>query len=108
MSSLSSQNWSAYRNSVPETITTVPTGATDLTTTDSRLYQISIANTTAGALTITIKDRQSTPRNICTAASIAANTTYILVWPEGLFCSSGINWIASGSGLEASVVCWYK
>ena len=108
MASLSSQNWAPYKNSVSEAIQAVPTGATDLTTTDTRLYQLSIANTTAGALTITIKDLQASAKNLCTAVSIAANTTYILSWPEGVFLDDGMNWIASGSGLEASVTAWYK
>lgn len=108
MASLSSQNWSPYKNSISEAIQVVPTDATDLTTTDTRIYQLSVCNTTAGALTITIKDKQATPRNVLTAVSIAANTAYILAWPEGLFCDDGVNWIASGSGLEASVTAWYK
>jgi hypothetical protein len=108
MASLSSQNWSAYRNSVSEAIGAVPTGATDLTTTDTRVYQIHFVNTTAGALTVTLKDKQSTPRNLLTAYSIPANSYAKLDWPEGLFFSGGLNWIASGSGVEASVTAWYK
>ena len=108
MASLNSANWMAFRNMLSETIQAVPTGATDLTTTDTRIYQISVANTTAGALTITIKDRQSSAKNVCTAVSIAANTTYILAWQEGLFLDDGLNWIASGAGLEASVTAWYR
>ena len=81
MASLSSQNWSPYKNSVSELITAVPAVAADLTTTDTRLYQISICNTTAGALTFTLKDKQSSAKNILTAVSIAANTAYICAWP---------------------------
>jgi hypothetical protein len=108
MASLNSQNWSPYRNSVSEVIVAVPSVAADLAASDTRLYQISVCNTTGGALTLTLKDKQITPRNILTAVSIAANTSYIVVWPEGLFCSGGLNWVASGAGLEASVTAWYK
>jgi len=108
MASLSSQNWSPYKNSVSEAIQAVPTGATDLTATDTRLYQLHLCNTTAGALTVTIKDKQSTPRNLLTAYSVAANSYVTLVWPEGVFLSGGLNWIASGSGIEASIAAWYK
>lgn len=108
MASLSSDRYQPFPHQISETITTVPAVAADLTTTDSRLWQISIANTTAGALTFTLKDKQATPRYALAAVSIAANTTYVVAWPEGQFFSGGVNWVASGAGLEASVIGCYK
>ena len=108
MASLSSDRYQPFPHQITETLAAVPAVATDLTTTDTRIWQITVANTTAGALTFTLKDRQATPRYICAAVSIAANTTYILAWPEGQFGSSGLNWSGSGAGLEASVVGCYK
>lgn len=108
MASRSSERSVTYNQTVPETITTVPAVATDLTTADTRLWQISVANTTSGAITFTVKDRQTTPRNILAAVSIAGNTSYVMSWPEGIFCSSGINWSASGAGLESSIIASYK
>ena len=108
MASLSSDRYQPFTHQISETLAQVPAVATDLTTTDTRIWQITVANTTAGALTFTLKDKQATPRYICAAVSIAANTTYILAWPEGQFGSSGLNWSGSGAGLEASVVGCYK
>lgn len=108
MASLSSERQITYSHTVSETIAAVPSSATDLTTTDTRLWQISVANTTAGALTFVVLDKQTTPRTVIPTVSIAANTAYIISWPEGVFCSSGINWAASATGLEASVIASYK
>ena len=108
MASLSSERQVVYSHTVSETITTVPAVAADLTTTDSRIWQISVANTTAAAITFLLKDKQATPRTVIPTISIAANTAYIISWPEGVFCSSGINWVASGVGLEVSVIASYK
>lgn len=108
MSSLSSDRYQPFPHQISEIIAAVPTSGTDLTTTDSRVWQISVANTTAGALTFTMADKQATPRYAIKAASIAANTTYVVAWPEGIPFSGGINWSGSGSGLEASVIGCYK
>lgn len=108
MASLSSDRYQGFPHFITDTITAVPTSGTDLTTTDSRVWQISVCNTTAGALTFTMADKQGTPRYAIKAASIAANTTYVVAWPEGIPFSGGINWTSSGSGLEASVIGCYK
>lgn len=81
---------------------------TDLSTATLWVDQIIVANTTAGALTITIQDKQSTPRALFTTVSIAANSTYVvnLVTSDrdgGLKFTSGISWRASGAGLVGSV-----
>lgn len=104
MASLSSSRFVAFPVGISPLIVTVPAVAADLTATTSMMWQIVICNTTAGAVTFTLKDKQATPRNILTAVSIAANTTYIVSWPEGQYCEGGINWVASATGLEASVV----
>lgn len=82
----------------------VPAVATDLTTIDTWLFQITVANTTGGALTFTVIDKQTSPVTLLAAVSIAANTTYIIRWPEPVFMSGGVNWSASGAGLTADVV----
>ena len=108
MASLSSSNFKAFPLGFSEAIQTVPTNAADIATKDAMLWQIHVVNTTAGALTITMTDKQATARYILPAVSIAANTAYVVSWPEGLFCDDGINWVASGSGLQASIVGTYK
>lgn len=84
----------------------MPTVAADLSTKDTVIFQIVLCNTTAGAITTTIKDKQSTARFILNAASIAGNTTYVIAFPEGVRMKSGVNWVASGDGLDAEVVAW--
>lgn len=108
MASLSSSRYRAFPNGFSEAVQTVPAVAADLSTTDSLLWQIMVCNTTSGALTFTVTDKQATPRYILPAVSIAGNTTYVISWPEGQFCDSGINWVASGAGLQASIVGSYK
>lgn len=82
----------------------VPNSDTEVTTTDTEIYQISVANITGVACTFSILDRQATPRYLLADTSIAANTTYVIVWPEGAFMSSGFSWSSSTSEcLYASV-----
>jgi hypothetical protein len=89
-------------------IVAVPTVAADLTTTDSWLFQISITNSTALPINITILDKQGTPRGAMRASAIPANTTVAFNWEEGLFMSGGVNWVAAGAGLEAGLTLWFK
>lgn len=86
----------------------VPAVAADVTTTDTVIYQISITNTTAGALTLTIKDKAGTPSELFEAVSIAANTTYVAAFPFGEHMVGGVNWVASGVGLKARIFGYYR
>lgn len=70
----------------------VPDSATSLSTTDTELYQITLGNTTGSACTFTLADRATSAKTIMTAVSIAANTTYVIAWPEGMFMSNGVTW----------------
>lgn len=81
----------------------MPTVAADVTTVDTFLKQIRVSNTTAGALTITILDKQDTPRTHTPTVSIAANSVYLDVAPECILMKGGVNWVASGAGLEAEI-----
>lgn len=86
----------------------VPALAADVTTKDSIIYQIVIVNTTAGAITITVKDKDGTPSELLPTVNIAANTTYIAVFPYGEHMVGGINWVASGAGLKARIYGYYR
>ena len=109
MSTFSSKNFDAgLPNQVARAIVPVPTVAADVFTSTGQLFQLSVTNGTAGALTITILDRQGTPRGALRATTIPANSTSVFTWPEGLTLSDGMNWVASGVGLEASMVAYYK
>ena len=108
MASLSSARYQAFPNEFPEAISQVPDVAADLATKTAAIWQIFVCNTTSGALTFTVTDKQATPRYILPAVSIAGNTAYVCSWPEGQPCSGGVSWVASGVGLEASIVGRYK
>ena len=85
-------------------IQVVPNSDTDVSTTDTELYQISVTNVTGGACTFTVKDKQATARYLINAASIAAATTYVIVWPEGAWMEDGFSWSSDTSScLQANV-----
>lgn len=85
-------------------IQVVPDSDTDVSTTHTEIYQINVANVTASACTFTVKDKQSTARYLIDAASIAANTTYVIAWPEGAWMENGFSWSSgTASCLEASI-----
>ncbi len=88
---------------------TVPNVATDLTTTDSVIFQITLANITAGAVTFTVKDKAGSPKSLLEAVSIAANTSYVIAFPEGVWMTGGITWSASAANsLNAEIYGTYK
>lgn len=77
----------------------VPTSTTTITAFDAYLKTITVSNPTAGAITFTLSDKQASPIAILGAVSIAANTTYVIVWPELYWCPGGFTVTSSGSGL---------
>ena len=56
---------------------------------------ITLANKTAGAITVTAADVRGTPLDLMTAVSIAANTTYVIALPGGLRFEGGLTLAAS-------------
>lgn len=108
MASLSAERYAAMPNKFSESLAAVPAVSADLATKDAMIWQIHVSNPTAGAITFTVTDKQATPRNVLPVVSIAANTAYVISWPEGLFCDSGVAWVASGVGLEAAVIGGYR
>lgn len=82
----------------------VPTSTTIVTTFDAYLKVITINNPTSGAIAFSLCDKQSVPVCVPGAASIAANTTYILVWPDGrlYWCPGGFTILAGGAGLTVA------
>jgi hypothetical protein len=83
----------------------VPTGNTVLTATTSCVQAIIISNTNASAQTVTITDGQGTPVTIASAFSIPANSQ--VTFPlYGSQMTSGIKWLAGGTGLTGTVVAY--
>lgn len=82
----------------------VPDSTTSVSTTDTWIFQITVANTTGSAVTFTVQDRAGSPKSLISAVSIAANTTYVMAFPEGVLMDDGFTWSAStASALHASV-----
>lgn len=87
----------------------VPNTPTDVTTTDSVIFQITVANTTGGAVTFTVTDKATSPKTLLPTVSIAANTAYVAVFPSGVWMTGGISWSASAaSSLTAEIYGTYK
>lgn len=85
-------------------IQVVPNSDTDVSTTDTEIYQITVTNVTGGACTFTVQDNQATSRYLVYQASIAAATTYVLVWPEGAYMEDGFSWSSNTSScLQAGI-----
>jgi hypothetical protein len=78
----------------------VPTSAGTVTTYDAYIKSVVIVNTTAGALTFTLADRQSSAKDVLSAVSVAANTTYVVAFPVPYWAPSGFTVVASGAGLN--------
>lgn len=86
---------------------TVPSSAADLVTTDTTLFQLVLANKTAGAVTVTVLDRQTSAKTLLGAVSIAANTTMTINFQEGVLMKNGINWVASAaSSIDADILAF--
>lgn len=77
----------------------VPTSTAVVAATDAYLKTVTVANTTSGALTFSLCDRQASPVCVTSAVSIAANTSYILTWLNLYWCPNGFTVAASGTGL---------
>lgn len=108
MSSLSSKStFAGLPNQVPTVTVQVPTVATDLFARTGQLFQISITNGSGSDRTITLLDKQPTPRAIMRTTTIPNGTTVCFNWAEGIVCTGGLNWVASGTGLEAQLVAFF-
>jgi hypothetical protein len=82
----------------------VPTSTTVVAASDAYIKVITVSNSTSGALTFSICDRQASPVCVLAAVSIGANTTYIISWPDGrlYWAPGGFTALASSTGLTFS------
>lgn len=78
----------------------VPTSTTVVAASDAWIQGITIINTSAGALTVTVASRETSPVSLLEAVSIAANTTYVVSVPYGHWMPQGFTITSSGSGLN--------
>lgn len=83
---------------------TVPNSLTAVTSVDSWIFQITVANKTGTAATFLVQDISATPIVIIPTVSIGANTAYVVVFPHGYFADNGIKWQAgTASALDAQI-----
>ncbi len=109
MATLGSAYYVAFPNPLPRNLTPVPFSVlTDICTKDALVFQIHISNTTAGALTCLVQDKQTVPGELVPTATIAAKTAYVIAWPEGIPASGGLSVQGSATGLQISIVGSYK
>jgi hypothetical protein len=78
----------------------VPSSSTVVTKVDAYLKTITVTNTTSGAVTFTLQDGQGSPIAVLSAVSVAANTTYVIVFPALYWCPGGFTVQASSTGLN--------
>ena len=88
---------SIAQKEIPGALQVLPNTPTDVTTMDTWLFQVVLNNKTAGAVTVTITDNAGTPLDLLTAVSIAANTAYVIAFPEGQYMPGGFKWSASAA-----------
>lgn len=81
-----------------------PTSTTTVTAQDAYLEAVTITNTTAGAVTFTLADKQGSPVAFLSAVSIPANSTTVISIPLFYWCPGGFTVAAGGSGLTYSTV----
>jgi len=84
----------------------VPDSATDLSTTDTWIFQI-VLSTGGSGTTISIYDKATSAKYLLNGVSIAANTTYVITFPEGVKMKNGVTWSAgAASTITASIVAF--
>lgn len=87
----------------------VPNTATDVTSTDSTVFQITAVNKTGTTATLLVQDRQGTPRTLIPTVSIPGNTVFVAAFPEGVYMTSGVTWTAgTANAIEAEILVFYK
>ena len=95
------------RSQLASDLQVVPDSTTSLSTTDTWVFQLTITNVTGSAATFTMSNRATSALDLFKTVSIAANTTYIVSFPEGVKMKNGISWSAgTTSALNASVIAF--
>ena len=86
-----------------EDLQDIPNSSTDLATKDTWVFQLTIVNPTASGVTLAIADKATSPKTLM-SVTIAANTTYVIAFPEGQKMKGGLSWQAgSASALVGSI-----
>jgi len=109
MSQPSPAHRAAYPRTVSVGLQTVPNSATDVTVTDTLLFQLSVANKTAGPVTLLIQDKQSPAKTLIPTLSMSANSIFMCDWPHGVLLLGGMRWVANtANALDVEIVAFYR
>lgn len=84
-----------------EALQAMPTSSTAITTTTTCILQLTVSNTSGGALTVTVSDNQGTPVNFLNAVTLNSGETRN--YPAIGKFTSGIKVQASGTGITYSL-----
>ena len=95
------------QRTIPEGLQGVPTSPTDVVTTDAVIFQIAVGNPTAGDITFSVSDKQSSAKNLINE-TISANSVQLFNFNEGVKMLKGISWTSGGSGLVAEIFGFYN
>ena len=75
----------------------IPAVAEDIFSGSCHIREIHLVNETSGAVTVTINDKQTTPRaDIPTTVAVPANSDLVWVF-VGRYCPGGLTWVASAA-----------
>jgi len=104
MGASNSTKFSVGNINMSQALQVVPNSTTSVSTTDTWIFQITVTNTSGSDVTLTVQDRAGTPKSLLSTVNIAAHTTYVMAFPEGVFMDDGFTWSSSSStALHASV-----
>ena len=86
----------------------VPNAAADVTAKTAFVYQITVSNVTAGAVTFTVVDKATSAKTLIPTVSLPANSLTVIVFPKGVQMTGGINWVAGTiNALHAEIEGYY-
>jgi len=95
-------DWPA-RETVPSLI---PAVAEDLYVGDCWIEQVVLVNIGGASQTVTIKDKQATPREVLSAVIVNPGDPPLILGLAGRFMPGGINWVAGDGVSIVGYVRW--
>ena len=83
----------------------LPTTIATVETSNFRVVQLTVYNRSGATGTVSVCDRQAVPKCILSSVTNIANGEHVVVsFPAGWLMKSGMTWLASADGFEASLV----
>lgn len=76
---------------------------TAVTTVDTEVAEITVANTTSGTITITVQDTQASPKQLFNVVNVDPNQPVSLQLSPAELMKGGLQWQASATGLVGTI-----